>query len=109
MSGYIAAWLVELAEVTTKPVDTVSAEKPGGESIPLGERVVPFIPATALEIDGVLRILVCPKESGYLKQHYPGQVAAVWYAWAMSMHNGYGLVNQGSQPIQPLFDGFKKL
>jgi hypothetical protein len=46
----------------------------------------------------------------HLKTRYPGQVASlIWYAWAMSMHNGYGLVNRSSQPIQPLFDGFRKL
>ena len=46
----------------------------------------------------------------HLKAKYPGRVAAlVWYAWAMSMHNGYGLVNQNNQPLQPLYDEFRKL
>jgi len=46
----------------------------------------------------------------YLKTNYPGSVATlIWYAWAMSMHNGYGLVNEQSHPIQPLNDGFRKL
>lgn len=46
----------------------------------------------------------------YLKNRYAGQVAAlIWYAWAMSMHNGYGLVGTDNQPIQPLNDGFRQL
>ena len=35
----------------------------------------------------------------YLRLHYPGQVAAmIWFAWAQSMHNGYGLVGENDQP-----------
>ncbi len=46
----------------------------------------------------------------HIKSKYPDQVAAmIWYAWAMSMHNGYGLVNRSDQPIQPLNDGFRAL
>jgi hypothetical protein len=46
----------------------------------------------------------------HLKARYPGKVAAmIWYAWAMSMHNGYGLVDTNRQPIVPLYDGFKNL
>jgi hypothetical protein len=42
-----------------------------------------------------------------LKQYYPDRVAAaVWYAWADGMHDGYGLVNRGGQPKQPLYDSF---
>jgi hypothetical protein len=32
--------------------------------------------------------------------------AAVWYAWADTMHNGYGLVDRNDQPKQPLMDRF---
>jgi hypothetical protein len=46
----------------------------------------------------------------HLKVRYPGQVAAlIWYAWAMGMHNGYGLVRQDDSPCQPLYDGFCRL
>ena len=46
----------------------------------------------------------------HLKDKYPGAVASmIWYAWAMTMHNGYGLVNAQSQPLQPLNDGFRQL
>lgn len=46
----------------------------------------------------------------HIKSKYPDQVAAmIWYAWAMSMHNGYGLVNSSDQPLQPLNDGFRAL
>ncbi len=46
----------------------------------------------------------------YMKMRYPGQVAAmIWYAWAMSMHNGYGLVGREDQPLEPLFSRFKAL
>ena len=46
----------------------------------------------------------------YLKKRYAGQIAAmIWYAWAMSMHNGYGLVSTDNQPIQPLNDAFRQL
>jgi hypothetical protein len=44
-----------------------------------------------------------------LKNLYSGKVAgALWYAWADSMHNGYGLVNTSDQPKQPLYDRFLK-
>ena len=44
-----------------------------------------------------------------LKNLYSGKVAgAVWYAWADSMHNGYGLVGTNDQPKQPLYDRFLK-
>ena len=43
----------------------------------------------------------------HLKLNYAGQVAAaVWYAWAQSMDNGYGLVGTNDQPRQPLYDRF---
>jgi hypothetical protein len=46
---------------------------------------------------------------GRLKNLYSGKVAAaVWYAWADSMHNGYGLVGTNDQPKQPLYDRFLK-
>jgi hypothetical protein len=46
----------------------------------------------------------------HLKAKYPGQVASmIWYAWAMTMHNGYGLVGSSNQPLQPLHDGFLRL
>jgi hypothetical protein len=46
----------------------------------------------------------------YMKQRWAGKVASlIWYAWAMSMHNGYGLVGQNDQPLQPFNDGFRKL
>lgn len=45
----------------------------------------------------------------HLKTQYPGKVtAAMWYAWAMGMHNGYGLVAENDQPKQPLLDNFLK-
>ena len=44
-----------------------------------------------------------------IKTEFPGQVAcACWYAWADSMHNGYGLVTAANQPRQPLYDTFLK-
>lgn len=45
-----------------------------------------------------------------LKRLYAGKVAAaVWYAWADGMHNGYGLVDRQDRPKQPLYDRFLKL
>jgi murein DD-endopeptidase MepM/ murein hydrolase activator NlpD len=42
-----------------------------------------------------------------LKNLYSGKViSAVWYGWADTMHNGYGLVNRNDQPKQPLNDRF---
>jgi hypothetical protein len=42
-----------------------------------------------------------------LKTLYSSRVAAaVWYGWADTMHNGYGLVNRSDQPKQPLYDRF---
>jgi hypothetical protein len=32
--------------------------------------------------------------------------AAVWYAWADSMDNGYGLVNAANQPKEPLYSAY---
>jgi hypothetical protein len=44
-----------------------------------------------------------------LKTLYSGKViSAVWYGWADTMHNGYGLVNRSDQPKQPLYDRFLK-
>ncbi|MBC6954627.1 MAG: M23 family metallopeptidase [Chloroflexi bacterium] len=38
---------------------------------------------------------------------YPGMVAcAVWYAWADTMHNGYGMVRSDSSARQPLYARF---
>ncbi|NDJ62355.1 MAG: SH3 domain-containing protein [Chloroflexi bacterium] len=43
----------------------------------------------------------------HLKTNQPGKVAAaIWYAWAQGMDNGYGLVNSSDQPRQPLYDQF---
>lgn len=46
----------------------------------------------------------------HIKQRWPGQVAAaIWYAWAQGMHNGYGLVGTDDRPRQPLYDRFVNL
>lgn len=46
----------------------------------------------------------------HVRSRYPGRVAAlVWYAWAQSMHNGYGLVGTDDRPRQPLYDEFVRL
>lgn len=43
----------------------------------------------------------------YLRSQYARRVAAaMWYAWADGMHNGYGLVNENDQPKQPLHDQY---
>lgn len=40
-------------------------------------------------------------------REYNGKIAAlIWYAWAMGMHNGYGIVGRDNQPLQPLYDRF---
>jgi hypothetical protein len=45
-----------------------------------------------------------------IKSQYANQVAcAVWYAWADSMDNGYGLVDAGDQPKGALLAPFLKL
>lgn len=42
-----------------------------------------------------------------INREYAGRVAGlIWYAWAMGMHNGYGLVGRDGQPLQPLYDRF---
>jgi hypothetical protein len=44
-----------------------------------------------------------------IRQQFPRQVAAaIWYAWADSMDNGYGMVRSNGQPRQPLYDAFVK-
>lgn len=47
---------------------------------------------------------------GFIKicqTEFRGLVAcAVWYAWADSMHNGYGLVRTNNTPRQPLYNKF---
>lgn len=46
----------------------------------------------------------------YMRLHHPGKIAAMcWFAWAKSMHNGYGLVGENDQPVQPLHDIFMTL
>lgn len=43
----------------------------------------------------------------HLVRRYPGQLqAAIWYAWAQGMDNGYGLVDARDRPRQPLHDRF---
>jgi hypothetical protein len=40
-----------------------------------------------------------------LNHRFPAQIAAaIWYAWADGMDNGYGLVRQNGTPRQPLYD-----
>lgn len=34
--------------------------------------------------------------------------AAIWYAWAKGMDNGYGLVGRDGAPLQPLYDLYTK-
>lgn len=42
-----------------------------------------------------------------LKSNFPDKVAAaVWYAWADTMHNGYGLVDRNDRPKSPLYSDF---
>lgn len=42
-----------------------------------------------------------------INKEYPNKVAAlIWYAWAMGMHNGYGLVGRDDRPISGLYDKF---
>jgi hypothetical protein len=43
----------------------------------------------------------------HLVRRWPGQLqTAIWYAWAQGMDNGYGLVDAGDRPRQPLYDRF---
>lgn len=45
-----------------------------------------------------------------IKTQFPSQVAAaIWYAWADGMDNGYGLVASNDQPKQPLYQKFVTL
>jgi hypothetical protein len=45
-----------------------------------------------------------------IRTRFPNQVAAaIWYAWADGMDNGYGLVGRDDQPKQPLFTQFVAL
>lgn len=42
-----------------------------------------------------------------LENQFPGMVAAaVWYAWADGMDNGYGMVNVHNQPKEPLYSSY---
>jgi hypothetical protein len=42
-----------------------------------------------------------------LEMQFPGMVAAaVWYAWADGMDNGYGMVNVNNQPKEPLYSSY---
>lgn len=43
----------------------------------------------------------------YVHRQYTNRVAAmIWYAWADTMHNGYGLVDRNNQPKNPLTQSF---
>lgn len=43
----------------------------------------------------------------HIKARYPTKIAAMmWYAWAESMHNGYGLVDVNDRPRPPLTDRY---
>jgi len=43
----------------------------------------------------------------FFQTEHPEKVAAtIWYAWAETMHNGYGLVNENDQPKEPLFSEY---
>jgi len=43
----------------------------------------------------------------HIKTNHPDKVATmIWYAWAESMHNGYGLVDRLSNPRSPLYEQF---
>ncbi len=45
-----------------------------------------------------------------IKSQFSGQIAAaIWYAWADGMDNGYGLVGRDDQPKQPLCQQFLTL
>ncbi len=45
----------------------------------------------------------------HLKVKYPGRIAAlIWYAWAETMHNGYGIVGADDRPRPPLTEMFLK-
>jgi hypothetical protein len=45
-----------------------------------------------------------------IKSRFPTQVAAaIWYAWADGMDNGYGLVGRDDKPKQPLYQQFLAL
>lgn len=47
---------------------------------------------------------------GMIKSQFPTNVAAaVWYAWADGMDNGYGLVDKDDKPKNALYEKFLKL
>ena len=83
--------------------------------ITLYERVLPGAPVWITEF-GVLDLEHEPADQvgqyafdfiRYLKANYrPRVAAAVWYAWADGMHNGYGLVDRNDRPKQPLLQMF---
>ncbi|MCU0496080.1 MAG: SH3 domain-containing protein [Anaerolineae bacterium] len=46
----------------------------------------------------------------HLRDKYPGRIAAaIWYAWAIGMHNGFGLVGRDDRPLEPLYGNFLSL
>lgn len=54
--------------------------------------------AVAQHADGFMQVI---------ERRYPGMIAAaVWYAWADGMDNGYGMVNAHNQPKHPLYTSF---
>lgn len=45
-----------------------------------------------------------------INREYAGRVAALmWDAWAMGIHNAYGVVNRSDPPLQPLYERFLAL
>lgn len=43
----------------------------------------------------------------HMRERHPEKIAAaIWYAWADGMHNGYGLVNRSDQPKEPFFSNY---
>ena len=56
---------------------------------------------------------VCDYCGGFmsiLKKDYPSKVAAaIWYAWADGMDNGFGLVDSGGKPKPTLYDKWRML
>jgi hypothetical protein len=86
-----------------------------GEAVRIYSQVLPGAPVWITEW-GVLDLPSDPPEAiakyatafvKDLKNNYGDKVgAAIWYAWAQGMHNGYGLVGENDQPRPTLYPQF---
>lgn len=86
-----------------------------GEAVRIYSRVMPERPVWITEWGVLDRPGDSPTDiaryatqflTGLKRDYADGVAAAIWYAWADTMHNGYGLVNERDQAKAPLYEQY---